>query len=184
MDRFLAGAVAGLLATAPMTLAMNRMHGHLPAHERQPLPPRRITMRALRKLGAKEHLDEPQKHGATLLAHYGYGTAAGALFGPVAPRRRVESVVGGVGYGLLVWAGSYFGLLPALGLHPPATRDATRRNALMIAAHVVWGATLGALAHELKRRGAGRPTDAPSRRPAGNTPAPGTSSTSGASRCR
>jgi len=153
MGRFLAGAVAGLVATAPMALAMNRMHRHLPAREKHPLPPWRITMRALKKAGAKKHLDEPQKHAATLLAHYGYGSAAGALFGPIAPRRRVESVVGGIGYGLLVWAGSYLGLLPAMGLHPAATKDAARRNALMIAAHIIWGATLGAVVNQLRNVG-------------------------------
>ena len=37
------------------------------------------------------------------------------------------------------------GLLPALGILTPATRHPPRRNLLMIAAHVVWGATLGLL---------------------------------------
>jgi uncharacterized membrane protein YagU involved in acid resistance len=152
MDRFLAGAVAGLAATAPMTAAMNALYGQLPAHERHPLPPWRITMRALKKMGVKHRLDESERHGLTLLAHYAYGTAAGSLYGAVAPRRPIESIAGGVGYGLVVWAGSYLGLLPALGLHPPATRDATRRNALMIGAHVVWGAALGAVANQLKSR--------------------------------
>jgi hypothetical protein len=32
-----------------------------------------------------------------------------------------------------------------LDLHPPATRHPPRRNALMVAAHVVWGGVLGAL---------------------------------------
>jgi putative membrane protein len=44
-----------------------------------------------------------------------------------------------------VWAGSYLGLLPVLGILSPATRHPTGRNALMIAAHIIWGATLGIL---------------------------------------
>ncbi len=40
---------------------------------------------------------------------------------------------------------SYLGQLPAANILPPATEDAARRNALMIAAHIVWGVTLGAL---------------------------------------
>ena len=37
---------AGLLATAPMTLVMKAGQAVLPPHERHPLPPRRVTMRA------------------------------------------------------------------------------------------------------------------------------------------
>ena len=156
MQRVLAGAAAGLAATAPMTLAMKAAQGLLPARERRPLPPRRITMRFLRKGGARPHLhlDESQRRGLTLAAHYGYGTAAGAAFGLVAPGRLEEAVSAGIGYGLLVWAASYLGLLPALDLHPAATRESPGRNAMMIGAHVVWGAALGLLASAL--RGLGR----------------------------
>ena len=158
MQALLTGAAAGLAATAPMTLAMKAAQGGLPAHERHPLPPRRVTMRALRAIGIRPHgrLDEAERRATTLAAHYGYGTAAGALFGLFAPRRLPEAVTAGVGYGLLVWAGSYLGLLPALGLHPPATREPARRNAMMIAAHVVWGAAMGASAASLRQVGSHR----------------------------
>ena len=142
-----AGGVAGLAATVPMTLAMTAMHRRLPARQRYPLPPRQITMNAARKAGVdvREDLDEEERTGLTLLAHFGYGTAVGALYGPLAPKHLGASVAGGVGWGLAVWAGSYLGLLPALNLLPPATRHPPRRNALMIASHVVWGAATGAL---------------------------------------
>ena len=151
LGRSLAGAAAGLAATVPMTAAMARLHRELPFHEKRPLPPRRITMRAAKAIGVKHHLDGPEKTGLTLAAHFGYGTAAGVLFGLLAPKRAGEAVPAGIGFGLLVWSASYLGLMPALGLHPPATRDTFRRNALMIAAHVVWGASLGALAAPLRR---------------------------------
>jgi hypothetical protein len=153
MKRVLTGAAAGLAATVPMTLAMRAGQGALHPHERRTLPPRRVTHRALRKVGVRPHLHlrESERHGLTLLAHYGYGTATGALFGLVAPRNLPDAVSGGIGFGLLVWAASYAGLLPALGLHPHAAREPARRNAMMIAAHVVWGAALGAAAYGLKR---------------------------------
>lgn len=152
--RVLTGAVAGFVATAPMTLAMKAAQRMLPPQERHPLPPRRVTMRALRKTGVRPHvdLDEGERRGLTLAAHYGYGAAAGSVFGLLAPRNLRDAVAAGVGYGLLVWAGSYFGLLPALGLHPPATKESSPRNGMMIAAHVVWGATLGGIAHAVRRR--------------------------------
>jgi uncharacterized membrane protein YagU involved in acid resistance len=115
-------------------------------------------MRAARKAGVDvdSDLDEDERNGLTLLAHFGYGTAVGALYAPIAPRGWAASTLGGVGYGLLVWAGSYLGLLPAIGLLSPATRHPPRRNALMIAAHVVWGATLGAVAGAVRPHGEAR----------------------------
>ena len=147
------GAAAGLAATVPMTLAMRAAHCGLPPHERFPLPPRRVTLRALRKVGLRPHvhLDESQRRGLTRAAHFGYGTAAGALFGLIAPKNLPDAVSGGVGYGLLVWVASYLGVMPALGLHPPATREPAGRNLMMIGAHVVWGAALGAAAFAIQK---------------------------------
>lgn len=145
-----AGGAAGLAATVPMTLAMAAMHRRLPARQRYPLPPRQVTMNAARKAGVEpsRDLDEQERVGLTMLAHFGYGAAVGALYGPMAPKSLPASILGGVGWGLAVWAGSYLGLLPALNLLSPATRHPARRNALMIAAHVVWGAATGVLVHQ------------------------------------
>src|SRR5436190_911638 len=45
----LAGALAGLAATVPMTLAMELMYRQLPPRQRYPLPPRLITQRLARR---------------------------------------------------------------------------------------------------------------------------------------
>jgi uncharacterized membrane protein YagU involved in acid resistance len=87
-----------------------------------------------------------------LLAHFGYGAATGALYAPLARALRPPAVPGGVAFGLAVWGASYLGLLPALGILRPATEHPPRRTALMIAAHVVWGAVLGLLVAQLRRR--------------------------------
>ena len=158
MGRLISGAAAGFTATVPMTLAMVAMHRRLPRHQRHSLPPRKIVMNVARKVGAKKHLDQNDRTGLTLLAHFGYGTFVGGLFGLLAPRDPSRAVPAGIAYGLLVWAGSYFGLLPALRLHRSAKHEPEERNGLMIAAHVVWGATLGALAPPLRRlTGSGAP---------------------------
>jgi hypothetical protein len=96
-------------------------------------------------VGAHRQLSSRELNGLTLLAHFGYGAACGAAYAALVPRSPVPHPVGGVGWGLAVWTGSYLGWLPALGLHPPATREPRERNALMLAAHVVWGATAGTL---------------------------------------
>jgi putative membrane protein len=153
--KILSGVVAGTAATLPMTAAMIAMHRYLPVHQRYPLPPRKVTMRLASAVGVKREMDQPQRDAATIAAHFGYGGAMGGIFGLLSPHVPGPRVVSGIGWGLFVWAGSYLGLLPAADLHEPATRHPAERNALMIAAHIIWGATLGALFkwHEPVRRG-------------------------------
>lgn len=145
----LAGAASGLAATGPMTLFMEAARPLLPAHQQRPLPPRRVTERAAGAVGLHDDMTEPQKQAATGVAHFGYGAAAGAVYGVLAPHLPFGPALNGVAYAMGVWAGSYLGLLPVLGLHPPATREPAGRNALMIGAHVVWGAVLGLLTDQL-----------------------------------
>ena len=145
MKRILFGALAGLAATAPMTLAMKLMHEQLPREEQYPLPPRQVTEGFAEKAGVSEHLDEEEREAATWASHFAYGAACGALYGALSGGRLDEHpLAAGAGFGLAVWAGSYLGWLPAAGVISPATEHPARRNALMIAAHLVWGATAAA----------------------------------------
>lgn len=137
------GTLAGTTATIPMTLAMMAMHENTPTVREQtdPLPPRKITARAFAPFFQK--LDGEEKLALTLANHFGYGAATGALYGTLAHRwRPLATPAGGIAYGLGVWAGSYLGWLPLAKVHKPATKDRPERNALMIAAHVVWGFSL------------------------------------------
>ena len=150
MNRVLLGALAGLAATAPMTLAMKLMHERLPREERYPLPPRQVTEGMAEAVGVNEHLDEEGREAATWVSHFAYGTACGALYGALSGGRAPgHPVLAGVGFGVAVWAGSYLGWLPAAGILSPATEHPARRNALMIAAHVVWGAGVGVVLEKL-----------------------------------
>ena len=150
MNRILLGALAGLAATGPMTLAMKLMHEQLPSEERYPLPPRQVTEGLAEKAGVNEELGEEERRAATWASHFGYGAACGALYGALAGGRLdANPVLAGVGFGVAVWAGSYLGWLPAAGILSPATEHPARRNALMIAAHVVWGATTGVVLERL-----------------------------------
>ena len=144
MNRILLGALAGLAATGPMTLAMKLMHEQLPREERYPLPPRQVTEGLAEKAGLGEHLDEEEREAATWVSHFAYGATCGALYGAVSGEGLDEHpLLAGVGFGLAVWAGSYLGWLPAAGILSPATEHPARRTALMIAAHAVWGAGVG-----------------------------------------
>ncbi len=149
MPRPLAGLVAGFAATVPMTVAMELMFRGLPRRERYPLPPRRITDRLIGAAGLEGELDESRRRELALLSHFAYGAAAGAAYAPIAERMRCGPVASGVLYGLGVWTVSYLGWLPAAGILGPATRHPARRNALMIAGHIIWGGATGYIAHRL-----------------------------------
>ncbi|HEY0835760.1 MAG TPA: hypothetical protein VGE72_17790 [Azospirillum sp.] len=151
MNRTLAGALAGAIATVPMTWAMNRMHRRLPRRERYPLPPRLITERIAGALGVADDLSERQHAALALAGHYAYGAAVGAGCAPVLRATGAPPVVAGIGYGLAVWGASYLGWIPALRILRPATGHPARRVAMMLAAHVVWGAAAGYLTARLSR---------------------------------
>ena len=141
-SRLLIGAIAGFVGTAVMTAAMRRMHARLPARERYPLPPREITEIVARPP------NETLAEDLSLAAHFGFGAAAGALLStPEGDMPLRRGLIGGLG----VWAASYLGWVPALGILRPAHRHPLRRNALMIAAHFVWGAATALTAKELAK---------------------------------
>lgn len=131
-SRFVIGALAGLTATTFMTAAMRRLHGNLPVAERYPLPPREITERL-----APEAAGEGALRDASLLAHFGYGAATGALIAGAGTRKGDAA---GAALGVGIWALSYFGWVPGFRILEPADEHPPRRNALMIGAHLVWGA--------------------------------------------
>jgi len=149
MNKYLAGAIAGTLATVPMTWVMVTLHRRLPRHERYPLPPASITAELADRSGAEEWVEGRNLLGATLAAHFAYGAAVGALYPAVAELARarplMHHVAAGAAYGVGVWALSYLGWIPALRILPPATQHPPRRNAVMILAHIMWGATLAGL---------------------------------------
>lgn len=167
MQAELAGATAGLVATAPMTAAMALMHRLLPQEERYPLPPRQIVDHATQKAEAEGavpgsshdgserhtglHPERDERGGVALAAHFAFGAMAGSAYGTIARARPAHPALAGIGYGLLVWSSQYLGVLPAAGVLSNAKHHPPRRTALMIAAHVVWGAALGLLADRLVR---------------------------------
>ncbi|MGE5594927.1 MAG: hypothetical protein ACM3S1_02695 [Hyphomicrobiales bacterium] len=138
----LRGAAGGALATVPMTGVMGLFHYALP-EEREPVPPEQVTENTARKLDIADDLPGGWRTPVSLAAHFGYGAAAGGIFGPLARRSRLPAIAIGMVYGLGVWAFSYLGYLPALGLRREPKHDPPARTLMMVAAHLVWGASLG-----------------------------------------
>ncbi|BES70232.1 hypothetical protein RE428_12500 [Marinobacter nanhaiticus D15-8W] len=140
MNRYLAGALGGLLATVPMTIAMGRLHKRLPREEQYPLPPREITEDVVERMPVNKPRGDTSLTQLTLAAHFAYGAAAGTLWGALAPKNQ-RPVAGGMAFGLAVWAASYLGWIPAAKVLRPATQHPARRNLLMLAVHCIWGAS-------------------------------------------
>jgi uncharacterized membrane protein YagU involved in acid resistance len=116
------------------------IHGLLPRRQQTRLEPRRITEDMLKRVGLRDDLDRRERLGATVAAHFAYGTAAAAPYLLVEPFIPLPKGLRGAGYGLAVWAASYAGWLPAIGTLPPPHRRPRGRNVLLIASHLVWGA--------------------------------------------
>ena len=146
---WLMGAIAGFIGTGPMTVFMLLTQRFLPKGQQYDLPPEIITKELAHRAHVRQHMDKRQILAATTVSHFGYGAATGALYGPLSKKIPLPAVVKGALYGLFVWAASYLGLLPMIGMSESGQREPVRRNLMMIAAHVVWGATMGVVAEVL-----------------------------------
>jgi hypothetical protein len=139
------GSLAGLAGTAAMSVAML---GAQKAGLMGKMPPKKITEAALGAL--RMDRSAPRSNVLSTVAHFGYGLAGGVLF--AAGARRLLPQVRGVGpaagaaFGVAVWALSYVGWVPALGIMPPPHRDRPGRPTAMVLAHIIYGALVGGLA--------------------------------------
>lgn len=153
------GALSGAVATGPMTGIMLGAHRLLPIWHKGPVPPKKLAMAVASRIGLKQHLSKQEKETASWISHFGYGAVMGGLYGPVSRQIPAPPLVKGIVFGLLVWAGSYLGFIPLADLPDAATDQPWERNAMMIAAHIVWGAVLGLTAAMLPPRAQGQSTE-------------------------
>ena len=147
------GAVAGLVATAPMTAVMVAIHRQLPTPQRQRrLPPEQITVSLAEKVAVDDSVSRAGEKLLTGVSHFGYGGVCGAAYGLYAERAKSNPLIAGPAFGLAVWAASYLGWLPALKIRRSATDEHAGINTMMIAAHLVWGASTAIVYQALKER--------------------------------
>ena len=153
--RLLLGFLGGMGATVPMTAAMSGMHRRLPAGSRYPLPPREITEKIF------PIRDDESGTLLTLGAHFGYGGAMGLLYAAFTKRPDEQWAARGILAGTIVWAMSYFVLLPLAGILRPAHKHPPERNLLMVIVHFVWGLTLAGFLASMKGSSGGMVKGAP-----------------------
>ncbi len=140
LSRMIRGALAGTVATLPMTAAMNRLHRRLDKEDRYPLPPREIVG------SVAPGLPEDRARDASVVAHFAYGALCGAAIAAV---ERRPSQPSGIAAGVGIWLASYLGWIPAMKIFNPADDHPAPRNAAMILAHVAWGSAYALAQAEL-----------------------------------
>ena len=138
-----------MVATIPMTILMIEWHRRLPPEEKYPLPPREIFDELMERSGVQQHLSESEKTSLSVIGHFAYGAATGAAYVPLVSLVQTPNPFNGVVYSVGLWGASYLGWLPALHILRPADTHPAERNALMITAHVVWGASLGLMVSQM-----------------------------------
>lgn len=143
MNPLLRGALAGAVATIPMSAVMLALRKQMGEQ-----PPDVITTHAAHALGAEP--TENQADALASVAHLAFGAVAGA--GYAALPKWGPAPLRGVLTGLAIWSTAYQGLVPALRIMPPASEDQPKRPGVMIAAHVVYGGALGVLEQKLRQR--------------------------------
>ena len=137
------GAAAGLVATGAMSAVMLAFRKQMGEQ-----PPDAIAKTAADAVGAEP--TESQADALASVLHAGFGMSVGAGYALLP--RYLPPPVRGVALALVVWAVSYQGWVPALGILPPADDDRPARPPVMIGAHVVYGAVLGEVEDRLRRR--------------------------------
>ena len=147
MNRILYGALAGVIATALMTIAISI--GERLGLLRTP-PPTQITSNVESRVGLEREPPKPRFTADSVATHHAFGAVGGAVYvltRPILPKSPVGS---GLVFGGVVWGIAYLGVFPALRLYPWPDDDRHTRTAVMIAAHAVYGVTLAETERRLR----------------------------------
>jgi uncharacterized membrane protein YagU involved in acid resistance len=153
-----AGAVGGVAGGTAMTVLMTQVAPRLLPHELLPdtPAPQKVVQWAQEEVGAPQALTGRSKDVAALATHFAYSAASGAMYGLVRPAlpplRALPTPAAGVLFGLGVWAASFEGLLPALGVMPRTTQHPPRRWPAPMMGHAVFGAVTALVASKLDKR--------------------------------
>lgn len=132
------GLVAGLAGTAAMTVS-STIEAKRTGRGSSDTPARAVAT----VLGVDDFEDDAAKERTNQLAHWGYGTALGAVRGLLGATDLSRNLAD-VGFHATVW-GAEQTLLPGLGAAPPVTQRGGRKIASDLTHHTVYSATTNAV---------------------------------------
>jgi len=141
----ISGALGGLAASWLMPrfqIVLARTLGQSDPHEGQDED---ATVKLAKRISSKllhHELSEKQKKKAGPIVHYAYGTGIGALYGGLAQRRAATRLGFGTAYGAAAWALGDEIAVPVLRLGKKLSETPKSQQIQMLAAHLVYGATL------------------------------------------
>ena len=144
------GAVAGAAGTAVMTLMMKQVAPRVVPAEMRPdeFPPRKVVEWAEEQTGHPNALAESQEKKAAMGAHFTYGSSSGAVYGLL--REQMDGIpapLAGMLFGVGLWALSFEGWMPALGVQEATTEKPPKKWPMPIMGHLVYGVST-ALAYD------------------------------------
>jgi putative membrane protein len=127
----LAGAIAGVAATAAKTLVEKfyppRVHG-------EPNPPEKLAEKV-----AGHSLDTRTRVAAGEAIHWGFGAATGAAYGALAEFYPAVTAKEGATFGLTLMSLTHDNALPAMGLSEPPEEQTPREHTSEAASHILFG---------------------------------------------
>ncbi|MGH3086253.1 MAG: hypothetical protein ACRDSJ_02900 [Rubrobacteraceae bacterium] len=165
LERALRGMASGFLATFALSALRIGLNGLGLVYTTAP----EQVVRRLETLGLIEDWSPLARRARMVVAHFGYGMAAGAAFGALRSEgeepdsEEIEALRGnregpgteaavGAAMGVLSWGTGWAGWLPLGGVHPAPWTQKTPRALLPIFDHAVYGAAWGLLYWLLARR--------------------------------
>src|SRR5689334_3958117 len=142
----IAGAVGGLAGSWLMTrfqsLLSRALEGKANPHEGQGEDATVKTAQKISSATLDHDLSPEEKKVAGPFVHYAYGTGIGALYGGLAQKYDTTSSGFGTSYGAAAWALGDEVAVPALKLGKKPAETPVSQQFQMLAAHIVYGATL------------------------------------------
>jgi uncharacterized membrane protein YagU involved in acid resistance len=153
-----AGALGGLAGGTAMTVLMTQVAPRVLPRDLLPdtPAPQKVVQWAQDEVGDPQALTGRSKDVTALATHLAYSAGSGGMYGLVRPAlpplRALPTPAAGALFGLGVWAASFQGLLPALGVMPRTTQHPPKRWPAPMMGHAVFGAVTALVASRLDRR--------------------------------
>jgi uncharacterized membrane protein YagU involved in acid resistance len=142
VNRAMLGAFAGVAGGLAMTAMVQKVAPKVVPEEMRPegFAPKKAVQWAEERAGKSEALSEDQEMKAAMGVHLGYSALGGAAYGIARDGlRTVPAPLMGAVMGLGVWAVSFEGWMPAVGIMERTTDKPVKKWPAPIMGHLIYG---------------------------------------------